>query len=129
MNANDSFTICPNVHGYFTLKVLLFIRFSSYPSDSLHINCWQLVDTIRITTREMAITMPFLWHFKEGGRKRLVGFLFIFSSTRSIVLYSPTFNSHLHKLQSVSFQMVPGICISLVQVLSYRQLDLGMSFR
>jgi hypothetical protein len=31
-----------------------------------------------------------------------------------------------YKLQIVSFQMVSRICISLLQVLSYRQLDLGM---
>ena len=77
----------------------------------------------------MAITMIFLLHFNNGGRKRLVGFFFVFSSTKSIVLYSPTFNSHFHKLQSVSFQMVPRICIALIQGLSYKQLDLGMSFR
>ena len=55
-------------------------------------------------------------------------FLFIVSFTRSNVLYSPTLISHFHKLQSVSFQMVTRICISLLQVLSYRQLNMGMSF-
>jgi hypothetical protein len=45
------------------------------------------------------------------------------------VIYSPTLISHFHKLQRVSFQMVSIICISLLQVLSYRQLDLGMSFQ
>ena len=79
----------------------------SYPSETLHIHCCHLVDTIGITTRVMARTMIFLLHFKEGGRKRPVGFLFVFSSTRSMVLYSPTFNSHFHKHQSVSFQMLP----------------------
>ena len=124
---NVFFTICPNVPGNFTLKVLLFTHFSRYPSETLHIHCFHLVDTIRITTRVTAITMAFLLHFK-GGRKRLLGFFFVFSSTRSIVLYSPTSLSHLLKRQSVSFQMVPIICVSLLQGLSYRQLDLGMSY-
>jgi hypothetical protein len=44
------------------------------------------------------------------------------------VLYSLTLTSHFHKLQNVSFQMVPRICIFLLQGLRYRQLDLGMSF-
>ena len=100
MNANVSFTICPNVPRDFTLKVLLFTNFSNNPSETLHIHCCHLVDTIRITTRVMAITTTFLLHFKDGGRKREVVFFFIFSSTRSIVLYSPTFNSHFHKRQS-----------------------------
>ena len=43
------------------------------------------------------------------------------------MLYSPTFNSHLHILESVFFQMVPRICKSLVLGLSYRQLEMGMS--
>jgi hypothetical protein len=38
----------------------------------------------------------------EKNKKLL--FFSVFSSTRSIVLYSPTFSSHFHKLQSVSFQ-------------------------
>ena len=59
--------------------------------------------------------------------KQTVGFVFVFSSTRSIVLYSPTSLSHFHKLQSVSFHMVPSMCISLLQGLSYRKLDLVMS--
>ena len=101
----------------------------SYPSETLHIHYCHLVDTIRITTRVIAITVTFLLHFKDCGKKTLVGFFFVFSSTRSIVLYSSTFNSHFQKLQSVSYQMVPRICISLLQGLSYRQLDLGMSFR
>uniref|UniRef100_A0A8K9WUF4 Uncharacterized protein n=1 Tax=Oncorhynchus mykiss TaxID=8022 RepID=A0A8K9WUF4_ONCMY len=46
-------------------------------------------------------------------------FLFVLSFTRSNVLYSPTLISHFHNLQSVSFQMVSRICISLLQVLSY----------
>ena len=37
--------------------------------------------------------------------KRKVVFFFVLSFTRSIVLHSPTFLSHFHKLQSVSFQM------------------------
>ena len=49
------------------------------------------------------------------------------SSTRSIVLYSTTFNSHLHKLQSVFYQKVTRICISLLLGLSYRLVELGMS--
>ena len=56
-------------------------------------------------------------------------FLLELCFTRSNVLYSPTLASHFHKLLSVSFQMVSIICISLLQVLSYRQLDLGMSFQ
>ena len=97
MNVNVSFTICPNVHGYLTLKVLFFTHFSSFPAETLHILCCHLVDTIGITTRVMAINMTFLLHFKDGGKKRQVGFFLVFSSTRSIVLYSPTFNSHFHK--------------------------------
>ena len=50
-------------------------------------------------------------------------FIFVLSFIRSNVLYSPTFISHFHKLQSVSFQMVTRICISLLQGLSYRQLQ------
>uniref|UniRef100_A0A8C7PYZ9 Ferredoxin 1 n=1 Tax=Oncorhynchus mykiss TaxID=8022 RepID=A0A8C7PYZ9_ONCMY len=53
-------------------------------------------------------------------------FFFVLSFTRSNVLYSPTLISHFHKRQSVYFQMILRICISLLQVLSYRQLDLGM---
>jgi hypothetical protein len=33
--------------------------------------------------------------------------------------------SYFHKLQNVSFQMVSRICISLLRVLSYRQLKFG----
>ena len=55
-------------------------------------------------------------------------FVFVSSFTRSIVLYSTTLFSNFHKLKSVSFQMLPRICISLLQGLNYRQLDLGMSF-
>jgi hypothetical protein len=43
-----------------------------------------------------------------------------------LMLYSPTSISHFHKLQCVSFEMASRICISLLQVLSYRQLDLGV---
>jgi hypothetical protein len=71
--------------------------------------------------------MAFLLHFKDDGTKkykRKVVFFFVLSFTRSILLYSPTF----HKVQNVSFQMVPRIYISLLQGLSYRQLVLGMSF-
>ena len=45
--------------------------------------------------------MAFLLHFKDGTKntkERLV-FSFVLSFIRSIVLYSPTFLSHLHKLQ------------------------------
>uniref|UniRef100_A0A8C7L1D1 cGMP-dependent protein kinase n=1 Tax=Oncorhynchus kisutch TaxID=8019 RepID=A0A8C7L1D1_ONCKI len=71
--------------------------------------------------------MAFLLHFKDGTKKykRKVFFFFVLSFTRSIVLYSPMFPSHFHKVQSVSFQMLPRI--SLLQGLSYSQLDLGMS--
>jgi hypothetical protein len=48
--------------------------------------------------------MAFLLHFKDNGTKKNGWFFFVLSFTRSIVLYSPTFLSHLHKLQSVSFQ-------------------------
>ena len=75
--------------------------------------------------------MAFLLHFKDDGKKnwRKLFFFFVLSFTRCNVLYSPKLISHLHKLQSVSCQMVSRICISLLQVLSYRQLDLGMSFQ
>ena len=63
------------------------------------------------------------WWYK----KNIYIFFFVLSFIRSIVIYSPTFLSHFHKLQSVFFQMVPRICISLLQSLSYRQLDLSMS--
>ena len=89
MYANVSFTICPNVPGDFTLKVLSHT--SSYPSETLHIHCCHLVNTIGFTIRVMAITVTFLLHFKDGGKKTPVGFFFVFSS---ILLYSPTFNSH-----------------------------------
>ena len=73
-----------------------------------------------------------LWAFscisKMMVQKKYVFFFFVLSFTRSTVSSSPTFLSHFHKLQSVSFQMVPRKCISLLQVLSYRQLDLSMSF-
>ena len=88
------------------------------------------MDNIGITTRVMARFGTFLLRFKDGGRKKkTVVFVFVFSSTRSIVLYSPTFNSHFHKLQSVSFQMVPIIRMSLLKGLSYRQLDWECHFR
>ena len=61
--------------------------------------------------------------------KKMHGFFFVLSFTRSNVLYSPTFLSNFHKLQSVYFQMVPRTCISLLHSLSYRQLDLGMPFQ
>ena len=113
----------------FTLNIMQFAHTSSYPSETLDIHCCHLVDTIIITTRVMARTGTFLLHFKDGGGKTIVVFFFVFSSTRYIVLYSPTCNSHFHKLQNVCFQMVPRICMSLLQGLSYRQLDLGMSFQ
>ena len=68
--------------------------------------------------------MAFLLYFKDDDTKkykRTVGFFFVLSFTRYIVLDSPTFFSHLPKCQSVSFQMVPRKCISLVQGLSYRK--------
>jgi hypothetical protein len=90
-------TICPNVPGAFTLKVLRISRTPRYPSDTLHIHRCVLVDTIGITTRVIALTVTFLLHFKDGGKKTFC--IFVFSSTRSIVLHYPTFNSHFHKLQ------------------------------
>jgi hypothetical protein len=46
--------------------------------------------------------MAFLLHFKDDGTKKYKGtgfFFLVLSFTRSIVCYSPTFLSHLHKLQ------------------------------
>ena len=76
--------------------------------------------------------MAFLLHFKEiynkNTKERLI-FVFVLSFTRTIGVDSPTFLTHFHELQSVSFQMVPRTCISLLQGLSHRQLDLSMSFQ
>ena len=72
-----------------------------------------------------------LWPFSCISKMMKKNNVFLFellSFTRSNVLYSTTFILNFHKVQSVSFQMVSRICISLLQVLSYRQLDLGMSF-
>jgi hypothetical protein len=70
--------------------------------------------------------MAFLLHFKDDGAiQKNSCFLLVLSFIRCNVLYSPTFLSHVHELQSVSIQMVLIICISLFQGLSYRQLDLG----
>ena len=71
--------------------------------------------------------MAFLLHFKDDGKKMPIIFFEIFF-TRSDVLYSHTIILHFN-FKSVSFQMVSGICISLLQGLSYRQLDLGMQFQ
>ena len=84
--------------GDLTLNVMSFTPNSSNPSETLHIHCCHLVDTIGITSRVMAGTGMFLLHFKDGGRKKVIIF-FVFSSTRYVVFYSPTFNLHFHKLQ------------------------------
>jgi hypothetical protein len=73
----------------------------------------------------MARFGTFLLHFKDGGRKKTVGFLFVFSSTRSIVLYSPTFNSYSQKLCFLS----NGIKTMHILASGPEQLDLGMSFQ
>jgi hypothetical protein len=69
MNANVSFTICSNVPGDFTLKVLKISHSPGYPSEILHIHCCHLVDSIGITTRVMDLTVTFLLHFKDCGKK------------------------------------------------------------
>ena len=87
---NVSFTICPMYLGDFKLNVMLCAHTSSYPSETLHIYCCHLVDTIGITTIGMARCGPFLLHFKDGGRKRkrLVFFLCIFFYQIYCVLFS-----------------------------------------
>ena len=50
--------------------------------------------------------MAYLLHFKDDGTKnkiKTVGFFIVLSFTRSNVLYYPTFLSHFHIRQSVSF--------------------------
>jgi hypothetical protein len=49
--------------------------------------------------------------------------LFFLSFTGYNLLYSPTFISHIHKLKCFLSNSM-----SLLQVLSYKQLGLGMSF-
>jgi hypothetical protein len=75
------------------------------------------------------IALVYTYYFlsKMVQKKRLF-FFFVLSFTRSKMLYSAPLIEHFHKLQSVSFQMVSRICTSMLQVLSYRQLDLDMLF-
>ena len=70
MNANVSFTICPNVPVWLPTKCHVARSYSSYPSETLHIQCCHLVDTIGITSRVMTGTGTFLLHFKDVGRKK-----------------------------------------------------------
>ena len=70
--------------------------------------------------------MAFVLHFKDDGTKKIqffFCFFFVLSLTRSNVFYYTTFLTHFHKIQSVSFQMVSRVCISLLQVLSYSHVD------
>ena len=73
--------------------------------------------------------MAFLLHFKDDGTKKIIQkngcFLLciIFYQIYCVIFYYIPFI-----FQTVSYQMVPRICISLLQDLTYRQLDLGMSF-
>ena len=67
----------------------------------MHIHCCHLVARIYIAPELQEYCVVFLLHFKYDIE---------------------------NYIQSVSFQMVSRLCISLLQVLSYRQLGLGMSF-
>jgi hypothetical protein len=71
--------------------------------------------------------MAFVLYFKDDGKKEEKK-PYVFS----LYYLLPDLMCHilLHEfhIQSVSFQMVSRICISLLQVLSSRQLDLGLSF-
>ena len=82
---------------------------------------------IQIIPSILSVCLAVLGHLKDDAatiknRKRMFISLY-FLLPDLLVLYSPTFNSHFHKIQSVSFQMIPRICISLPLGLSYRQLD------
>ena len=72
--------------------------------------------------------MAFLLHFKDDGKKKKKNFFFFVLSN---VLYPPTFISHFTFPQTSKCFLSNGIriCKSLLQVLTYRQLDLGMSFQ
>ena len=106
----------------------------------------QLIGSVKLCTYTAAIWWPKsklclgqnnpLWPFsciskmvQKKNKKKTHVFFFVLSFTRSLVLYYPKLISHFHKLQNVSFQRVSRICTSLIQVLSDRQLDLGMSFQ
>ena len=103
------------------------------PRSFLKLSVWNFAHTLlpscghQIASSFLAecdLSLAFLrWWYKKT-----VGFIFVFSFTRSNVLYSPIFISHFHKLQSVTFQIISIIGISLLKCLSYRQLDLGISF-
>jgi hypothetical protein len=122
MNANVSFKIYPNVPGDFTLKVLRISHTPRYPSETLHIHCCHLVDTSGITTRVIAITVTFLLHFKDGGKKKHRLVLSLYFLLPDLLCYILLHSIHI----STNFKVFP---FELLQGLSYRQLDLGMSFR
>ena len=86
-------------------------------SKTLHIHCCQNLNCSWAGIIHHGLSLAFQRWYKKK-------ILFELSFTRSNVLYSPTFISHFHNHQSVSIQMVLRICISLLQVLSYRQLQM-----
>ena len=112
-----------NVPGYFTIKVLQFSHTSSYLSETLHIHRCHLVDTRRSTTRVNAITMTFLFHFKDGGRKKdwLVFSLYFFLPD---LLFSILYSIHI----STNFKVFPFKWYQEYAYPCFRA-DLGMSFR
>ena len=89
--------------------------------------CCHLVDTIGITERSgwWLELGPFCCMLKMVVEKNGWSLYFLLPDLLCYILL----HSHFHKLQSVSFQMIPIICISLLQGLSYRQLDLVCHFR
>ena len=91
----------------------------------------QFVLYVQVSQQVFSRDPAFLLHFKDDGTKKIQknGCFFSLYHLLPDLLCYILLHSHFHKLQSVSFQMVPRICISLLQGLSYRQLDLGMSFR
>jgi hypothetical protein len=87
---------------------------------------WNFAHTLHI--QNMNCTWAGIMHYGLCLAFQKLLFFLVLSFTRYNVLYFPTLISYFHKLQSVSFQMLSRICIYLFQVLSYRQLELGMSF-
>lgn len=79
------------------------------------------MDTIGITTRVMARYGAFLLYFKDGGRKKRKRLLFtLYFLLPDLLFYIPLHSNHISinvESQSVFFQMVPRICISLLQEL------------
>ena len=68
--------------------------------------------------------MAFLLHFKDDGTKKMVGFS-LYCLLTDLLCYILLHSFHIY----TNFKVFPfRKCISWLQGLSYRQLDLGMSF-